>query len=252
MTEESNLCHQNPQDTMFGSEWVMANDVFVSGYEHSAEAGETKPRHLPLLSQEEGMMLGLAAEEYATSPFLGVETNLSEPDRNHTPTKKRMRSDSSRHRGEIVTELGPEEVRWFYKEDKRTWKPFVGHDSLKVEKMYRRYCEQNHDKVDNLPADVNGAEVKDRENKTDLVRADSGEGIPVDLLTLGGSVSAKMTEHEDVCVSVEPVCVRGGLYEVDIREKECYPVYWNREHTNSTPSLTMVLYYHGHRTSYLQ
>lgn len=42
-----------------------------------------------------------------------------------------------------VTELGPKEVRWFYKEVKRTWKPFIGHDSLKIKIAYRRFCEQN-------------------------------------------------------------------------------------------------------------
>ncbi|XP_008060424.1 phospholipase DDHD1 isoform X2 [Carlito syrichta] len=29
-------------------------------------------------------------------------------------------------------------------------------------------------------------------------------------------------------VAVEPVCVRGGLYEVDVTQGECYPVYWNQ------------------------
>uniref|UniRef100_A0A8D3D424 DDHD domain containing 1a n=1 Tax=Scophthalmus maximus TaxID=52904 RepID=A0A8D3D424_SCOMX len=94
--------------------------------------------------------------------------------------RKRSRSDSSRHRfNEVVTELGPEEVRWFYKEDKKTWKPFVGHDSLNIELMLRKYHELN--------------------------------------------------PGEDGDINVEPVCVRGGLYEVDIRERECYPVYWKQQ-----------------------
>uniref|UniRef100_A0A8D2HGY8 DDHD domain-containing protein n=1 Tax=Urocitellus parryii TaxID=9999 RepID=A0A8D2HGY8_UROPR len=29
-------------------------------------------------------------------------------------------------------------------------------------------------------------------------------------------------------VNIEPVCVRGGLYEVDVTQGECYPVYWNQ------------------------
>uniref|UniRef100_A0A8P4K1B4 DDHD domain containing 1b n=1 Tax=Dicentrarchus labrax TaxID=13489 RepID=A0A8P4K1B4_DICLA len=100
-------------------------------------------RHLPLLRadslSQDGMMLGLAGEEYSDSSYLSIDPNYTESDGNVT-TKKRIRSNSSRHRGEIVTELGPEEVRWFYKEDKRTWKPFVGHDSLKIEIVYRRFC----------------------------------------------------------------------------------------------------------------
>ena len=44
---------------------------------------------------------------------------------------------AARHRYEVVTELGPEEVRWFYKEDKKTWKPFIGYDSLRIELAFR-------------------------------------------------------------------------------------------------------------------
>uniref|UniRef100_A0A8C6A321 Phospholipase DDHD1-like n=1 Tax=Marmota marmota marmota TaxID=9994 RepID=A0A8C6A321_MARMA len=29
-------------------------------------------------------------------------------------------------------------------------------------------------------------------------------------------------------VNIEPVCVRRGLYEVDVTQGECYPVYWNQ------------------------
>ncbi|KAF6129647.1 DDHD domain containing 1 [Phyllostomus discolor] len=29
-------------------------------------------------------------------------------------------------------------------------------------------------------------------------------------------------------VNIERVCVRGGLYEVDVTQGECYPVYWNQ------------------------
>lgn len=34
---------------------------------------------------------------------------------------------------------------------------------------------------------------------------------------------------------MEPVCVRSGLYEVDVVNAECYPVYWNRECGRGTP-----------------
>uniref|UniRef100_A0A8D3C7W3 DDHD domain containing 1a n=1 Tax=Scophthalmus maximus TaxID=52904 RepID=A0A8D3C7W3_SCOMX len=108
--------------------------------------------------------------------------------------RKRSRSDSSRHRfNEVVTELGPEEVRWFYKEDKKTWKPFVGHDSLNIELMLRKYHE------------LNPGAAGSREQEEEEEDPDSGD------------------------INVEPVCVRGGLYEVDIRERECYPVYWKQQ-----------------------
>lgn len=111
-------------------------------------------------------------------------------------------STCSRHRFEVTTELGPEEVRWFYKEDKKTWKPFMGHDSLRIEMMYRRFC---------------------------------GSGVGEMLRDEGGEQeTAGFRSPEETCVSTEnvtaeAVCVRGGLYEVDVINKECSPVYWNRK-----------------------
>ncbi|XP_028851803.1 phospholipase DDHD1 isoform X2 [Denticeps clupeoides] len=130
-------------------------------------------RHLPLLPPlQDGVVPGLPEADY---PDAGC-------------SRKRSRSSSERHRFEVVAELGPEEVRWFYKEDKRTWKPFAGHDSLRVENAYRRFCELN-----------------------------------------AGTPDPAETRTEDALVGVDAVCVRGGLYEVDVREKECYPVYWNQQ-----------------------
>uniref|UniRef100_A0A8D3DZQ5 DDHD domain containing 1b n=1 Tax=Scophthalmus maximus TaxID=52904 RepID=A0A8D3DZQ5_SCOMX len=183
MTEQATVRQPSSENnSVSSSEWDMANDVFVSGYDDSPATGDPEPakpgldRLLPLLSQD-GIMLGLAGEEYPASSYLDMDPDYTESDGNVT-TKKRIRSNSSRHRGDIVTELGPEEVRWFYKEDKRTWKPFVGHDSLKIEIVYLR-----------------------------LLQRCAGQRRSV----------------------VEAVCVRGGLYEVDVREKECYPVYWNQQ-----------------------
>ncbi|XP_075926610.1 phospholipase DDHD1 isoform X3 [Petromyzon marinus] len=82
---------------------------------------------------------------------------------------------SSRLSADAVEELGPEEVRWFYRDERKAWKPFNGYDSLQVELAYRRY------------------------------HASAGGGVGED---------------------TEPVCVRGGLYEVSVASKECYPVYW--------------------------
>lgn len=35
---------------------------------------------------------------------------------------------------------------------------------------------------------------------------------------------------DSININVEAVCVRGGLYEVDVKDRECYPVYWNRKY----------------------
>ncbi|NXF81241.1 DDHD1 Phospholipase, partial [Sclerurus mexicanus] len=77
---------------------------------------------------------------------------------------------------EVVRELGAEEVRWFYREDRKTWKPFIGYDSLRIELAFR---------------------------------------------ALGGGGDGE-------AAAVEPVCVRSGLYEVDVASAESYPVYWNQ------------------------
>ncbi|KAK2878317.1 hypothetical protein Q8A67_019108 [Cirrhinus molitorella] len=126
--------------------------------------------------------------------------------------RKATRSSASRHRFEVITELGPEEVRWFYKEDKKTWKPFMGHDSLRIEITYRRFCELHPERALN------------QESR-------GGEQISKDDGLHGGepSLDASNERYESVDITIEAVCVRGGLYEVDVRNKECYPVYWNQQ-----------------------
>ncbi|XP_010578166.1 PREDICTED: phospholipase DDHD1 [Haliaeetus leucocephalus] len=94
---------------------------------------------------------------------------------------KRRRPGGGRPRYEVVRELGAEEVRWFYREDRKTWKPFIGYDSLRIELAYR---------------------------------------------ALGAGGPAETREGE--AAAVEPVCVRSGLYEVDVANAESYPVYWNQ------------------------
>uniref|UniRef100_A0A8C6PU38 DDHD domain containing 1 n=1 Tax=Nothobranchius furzeri TaxID=105023 RepID=A0A8C6PU38_NOTFU len=146
--------------------------------------------HLPLLharhhGSQDGLVLDLdSPEAYLDSSPLEYRDSDGNNASPFYEKRKRSRSNSSRHRfNEVVTELVPEEVRWFYKEDKKTWKPFLGHDSLKIELMFRKYCELNP-----------GARDSD--------------GIEINL---------------------EPVCVRGGLYEVDLKERKCCPVYWKQQ-----------------------
>ncbi|XP_063255736.1 phospholipase DDHD1 isoform X3 [Prinia subflava] len=93
---------------------------------------------------------------------------------------ERRRPGGGRPRYEVVRELGAEEVRWFYREDRKTWKPFIGYDSLRIELAFR------------------------------ALGGGGGAGEPA---------------------AVEPVCVRSGLYEVDVASAESYPVYWNPIHS---------------------
>ncbi|XP_054987034.1 phospholipase DDHD1 isoform X2 [Sorex araneus] len=126
----------------------------------------------------------------------------------------------ARHRYEVVTELGPEEVRWFYKEDKKTWKPFIGYDSLRIELAFR-----------SLPqapgGQPRGAEdAADREHGSEAVPP--AEVAAEDRVRGGYRSAAGPAAETELPGSVERVCVRGGLYEVDVIQEECYPVYWNQ------------------------
>ncbi|XP_021153885.2 phospholipase DDHD1 isoform X2 [Columba livia] len=115
---------------------------------------------------------GLASSESGGSGFSLAAAALPE----------RRRPGGGRPRYEVVRELGAEEVRWFYREDRKTWKPFIGYDSLRIELAYR---------------------------------------------ALGAGGPAEPREGEAAAAAVEPVCVRSGLYEVDVVNAESYPVYWN-------------------------
>ncbi|XP_017367874.1 phospholipase DDHD1 isoform X4 [Cebus imitator] len=136
--------------------------------------------------------------------------------------RTRLGSQAARHRYEVVTELGPEEVRWFYKEDKKTWKPFIGYDSLRIELAFRTLLQ------------VTGARHQDEDRDGDHVcspagrASSSGEDDDEDR-ACGFCQRTAGHEPEMVeLVNIEPVCVRGGLYEVDVTQGECYPVYWNQ------------------------
>nr|ABB76653.1 phosphatidic acid-preferring phospholipase A1 variant 1 [Mus musculus] len=126
---------------------------------------------------------------------------------------------AARHRYEVVTELGPEEVRWFYKEDKKTWKPFIGYDTLRIEPAFRTLLQ------------TTGAQARAAGRDGDRVCGPSssfGEEDEEDS-ACGFCPRAAGPEPEmEELVTIEPVCVRGGLYEVDVTQGECYPVYWNQ------------------------
>uniref|UniRef100_A0AAX7T455 DDHD domain-containing protein n=1 Tax=Astatotilapia calliptera TaxID=8154 RepID=A0AAX7T455_ASTCA len=159
---------------------------------------------LPLLharhhSAQGGLVLDLNSQEDYLSSSSPEYDNYGNNTGPLFERRKRSRSNSSRHRfNEVVTELGPEEVRWFYKEDKKTWKPFLGHDSLNIELMFRKHCETSS---------VHG-----------------GRGS-LDTST----VSSDERDAESIELNVESVCVRGGLYQVDIIQRQCCPVYWKQQ-----------------------
>ncbi|CAK6966933.1 phospholipase DDHD1 [Scomber scombrus] len=229
-------------------EWTLGSDVFSYCHEMSPmdgrlQAGMSSVQsgldgHLPLLharhhSTQGGLLLDL------TSPTAYLDSSsleYSDNDGNNGPLferRKRSRSNSSRHRyNEVVTELGAEEVRWFYKEDKKTWKPFVGHDSLKIELMFRKYCELN-------PGAAGSQVSRGGEESVGGESRGLNGAVPVETRTSsvhGGhgsqdtsTVSSDERDPDSIEIDVERVCVRGGLYEVNVKERECSPVYWKQQ-----------------------
>ncbi|XP_065259683.1 phospholipase DDHD1 isoform X3 [Chrysemys picta bellii] len=141
------------------------SDEAGGGYEFDSAESGTSLRYSTGGEGSEGA--GLASSESGGSGFSLAASAL--------PERKRPRSadgGGGRPRYEVVRELGPEEVRWLYREDRKSWKPFIGYDSLRLELAYR------------------------------ALGPGAGPG--------------------------PPVCVRGGLYEVDVSSAECYPVYWQQ------------------------
>ncbi|XP_052001545.1 phospholipase DDHD1 isoform X1 [Xyrauchen texanus] len=158
--------------------------------------------------------------DYSTSPASNYlhRSYLDHSEGPPSEFQKGNRSSTPRHSFEVVAELGPEEVRWFYKEDKKTWKPFMGHDSLRIEMMYRRFCELNPERSENQESRGGEEMLRDGFDADDAVPA-----VPT------SSLETAEETYESVDITIEAVCVRGGLYEVDVRNKECYPVYWNQQ-----------------------
>lgn len=234
-------------------EWALGSDVFpccheMSPMDEAMQAGMSSVQpgldgHLPLLhARHHGAQGGLLFDLSSPTAYLDSGSlEYSDTDGNNAgplfERRKRSRSNSSRHRfSEVVTELGPEELRWFYKEDKKTWKPFLGHDSLKIELTFRKYCELNPGGA----GSQGGGEEEECGGNNGVESRGLNGAVPVETRTSsvhGGrgsldtsTVSSDERDPDSIEINVEPVCVRGGLYEVDVKERECNPVYWKREY----------------------
>nr|XP_033808833.1 phospholipase DDHD1 isoform X2 [Geotrypetes seraphini] len=183
-----------------------------NNYHHHHKSEHPSGLIRPLSDEAFGSESDTSLRYYSDDPYC-PENELSSPVALlPLPDRKRSRSSNSRQRYEIVTELGPEEVRWFYKEDKKTWKPFIGYDSLRIELAYRKLCELN--------ASIGGvAGHLCPQGTTSTCVRDAERAVPVIPLPDATAVEA---------IKVEAVCVRGGLYEVDVVERDCFPVYWNQ------------------------
>jgi hypothetical protein len=123
----------------------------------------------------------------------------------------------------VVGELGPEEVRWFYKScsDKR-WIEFSGYDSLRIESKYRhsyhewRYYNTAYSNQENASESYSG-------NNSPSDRS----ALPVENSNIVSSryecneAGAAQTDAEQ-----HRIVVRGGMYEVDLNTRKCDSIYW--------------------------
>lgn len=237
--------------------WDVGSDVFCPEMspmdDVRAGVSSVRPgldgRHLPLLhaarrSAQDGLVLDLSS---GASFLDGGSLEDSDGDAHSSgplfERRKRTRSTGSRHHfSDVVTELGPEEVRWFYKEDKKSWKPFVGHDSLQIELVFRKYCELScaeaasrggRESGGGGGGGGNGAEARGLNGAAPPPLEPGTGGVdagPRSLDTSAVSLPLDEGSHDGAGINVDPVCVRGGLYEVDIKDRECKPVYWMREY----------------------
>uniref|UniRef100_UPI00358FE3F7 phospholipase DDHD1-like n=1 Tax=Myxine glutinosa TaxID=7769 RepID=UPI00358FE3F7 len=118
--------------------------------------------------------------------------------------------------GQAVAPLRPEEVRWFYR-DGGSWKPFNGSDSLMIEAAHRRRCQ-----VLGLPLNSSIA------GRNQMDELPAGSGSSTEETSPEGERSARgPVPADDLDAECELVCVRGGLHEVNVGRKECYPIYWH-------------------------
>jgi len=179
-------------------------------------------------------------------------------------------SGHGQHRQQdIVTELAPEEVRWFYKRDTdKEWTPFMGYDSLRIELRYRHIWQTKWAAAANNEAaagasDPTGAASQNQRSRrsTSLNRnvhyenePDPGVETPVGnkpppTAAAGNnqpanygpsSASGSRGRHKSYrhYRSAETfmeedrdmrIVVRGGVYEVDLAEWKCHSIYWPGE-----------------------
>ncbi|KAI5085691.1 phospholipase DDHD1 isoform X2 [Silurus meridionalis] len=198
---------ENGDAVVESADWGLVDERFPCSYDES-----DVERRLGLLhNRQDGAMALCLDQAYRSGSESYVDCSQLDYSENNGNTsspesRRKHRSGAPRPRFEVVAELGPEEVRWFYKEDKKTWKAFVGHDSLRIELMYRKLCELNPQ-----------------------LAVPGGEELEEHAAAVASVPSSEQLDETNLEISIEAVCVRGGLYEVDVREKECYPVYWNQQ-----------------------
>uniref|UniRef100_A0A6A7G0P5 Phospholipase DDHD1-like n=1 Tax=Hirondellea gigas TaxID=1518452 RepID=A0A6A7G0P5_9CRUS len=110
---------------------------------------------------------------------------------------------------EFVEDLGPEEYRWFYKTDSdKKWIPFIGYDSLRIEWKFR---DLQHNGIAGVPlSTAYGLEASNENGGTGASGCDA-EVRPFELGEEG------------------TVTVRGGLYEVHVKQRRGQSIYWRGE-----------------------
>jgi phospholipase DDHD1 len=124
----------------------------------------------------------------------------------------------------VVGELGPKEVRWFYKSDSdKRWIEFSGYDSLRIESKYRNVCHEYQYFNNTYSNQENASDTYFKETSTIDQSA-----LPLDICDnasysseYNGAVAAHTSDSEQY-----RIVVRGGMYEVDLNTCKCDSIYW--------------------------
>ncbi|XP_021941113.1 phospholipase DDHD1-like isoform X2 [Zootermopsis nevadensis] len=126
----------------------------------------------------------------------------------------------------VVGELGPDEVRWFYKSDSdKRWIEFSGYDSLRIESKYRNVYHdwQYYNKYSN----------KENSSETcfDETSPIGQSALPLDISNSASYSSECNGTGATQTLDSEQyrIVVRGGMYEVDLNTCKCDSIYWPGE-----------------------
>ncbi|RZF32862.1 hypothetical protein LSTR_LSTR009977 [Laodelphax striatellus] len=121
---------------------------------------------------------------------------------------------------EVIQELPPEKIRWFYKNfSDKLWTEFNGYDSLKIENKFRKLTREE---LKIFSTSVRDLKPQDRSSASSPVSFDSSKQ---NFDNANGNSKASDKDDSESALK-EKIVVRGGLYEVDLLQKTCASIFW--------------------------
>lgn len=178
---------------------------------------EEQVQHLSLENHQSSVQYDFLQQNYYAAPNNTENTEPYETDLNYAWEQEPQNLDL------IITELNPEEIRWFYKSDTdKRWLEFNGYDSFKIEFEYRQYSQEwhsayNYESHNESASYFNPSEThhqsQNNETSQTSTTVPESEQQPQQPILEQSSLKHK-------------IVVRGGLYEVDLNAWKCYSIFW--------------------------